>query len=258
MPSKIATVTKTSTSTQAQLLPSTSSVMVTSPSKSQPPNSVIDTVPIASDDLSISAASSSSTACSVLETTTTTSQDTKETSKPHHVDESTMMATSSKKERRAIYSGKKSTEVPKLKELVIHKIQRNLDILKYLQDDTMCYKHIKPLLGTFPPMKLFKIEENHKFLVKYTDDLWQNHSRKGYRMNVPRPNESWRNFYLRYLRFGDFDNFKLGNCVSRGFFKKQSDMSRRKQQSAFDQVSEFDRGRIVAYQDCGLCYSLLS
>ncbi|GFY16653.1 transposable element Tcb1 transposase [Trichonephila clavipes] len=29
-------------------------------------------------------------------------------------------------------------------------------------------------------------------------------------------------------------------------------MSRRKQRSAFDQVSEFDRGRIVAYQDCGL------
>ncbi|GFV90838.1 transposable element Tcb1 transposase [Trichonephila clavipes] len=29
-------------------------------------------------------------------------------------------------------------------------------------------------------------------------------------------------------------------------------MSRRKQRSGFDQVSEFDRGRIVAYRDCGL------
>ncbi|GFW12642.1 transposable element Tcb1 transposase [Trichonephila clavipes] len=29
-------------------------------------------------------------------------------------------------------------------------------------------------------------------------------------------------------------------------------MSRRKEQSAFDQVSEFDRGRIVAHRDCGL------
>ncbi|GFW60785.1 transposable element Tcb1 transposase [Trichonephila clavipes] len=29
-------------------------------------------------------------------------------------------------------------------------------------------------------------------------------------------------------------------------------MSRRKQRSALDQVSEFDRGRIVAYRDCGL------
>ncbi|GFY12044.1 transposable element Tcb1 transposase [Trichonephila clavipes] len=31
-------------------------------------------------------------------------------------------------------------------------------------------------------------------------------------------------------------------------------MSRRKQRSAFDQVSEFDRGRIVAYRDCGLFF----
>ncbi|GFS63345.1 transposable element Tcb1 transposase [Trichonephila clavipes] len=31
-------------------------------------------------------------------------------------------------------------------------------------------------------------------------------------------------------------------------------MSRRKQLSAFDQVSEFDRGRIVFYRDCGLSF----
>ncbi|GFT07224.1 hepatocyte nuclear factor 6 [Trichonephila clavipes] len=31
-------------------------------------------------------------------------------------------------------------------------------------------------------------------------------------------------------------------------------MSRRKPRSAFDQVSEFDRGRIVAYRDCGLSF----
>ncbi|GFW60923.1 transposable element Tcb1 transposase [Trichonephila clavipes] len=31
-------------------------------------------------------------------------------------------------------------------------------------------------------------------------------------------------------------------------------MPRRKQRSAFDQVSEFDRGRIVAYRDCGLSF----
>ncbi|GFU77544.1 HTH_38 domain-containing protein [Trichonephila clavipes] len=31
-------------------------------------------------------------------------------------------------------------------------------------------------------------------------------------------------------------------------------MSRRKQRSAFDQESEFDRGRIVAYRDCGLSF----
>ncbi|GFV95174.1 HTH_Tnp_Tc3_2 domain-containing protein [Trichonephila clavipes] len=31
-------------------------------------------------------------------------------------------------------------------------------------------------------------------------------------------------------------------------------MSRRKQRSAFDQASEFDRGRIVAYRDCELSF----
>ncbi|GFV68120.1 transposable element Tcb1 transposase [Trichonephila clavipes] len=31
-------------------------------------------------------------------------------------------------------------------------------------------------------------------------------------------------------------------------------MSRRKQRSAFDQVSEFERGRIGAYRDCGLSF----
>ncbi|GFU60733.1 transposable element Tcb1 transposase [Trichonephila clavipes] len=31
-------------------------------------------------------------------------------------------------------------------------------------------------------------------------------------------------------------------------------MSRKNQGSAFDQVSEFDRGRIVAYRDCGLSF----
>ncbi|GFW67050.1 transposable element Tcb1 transposase [Trichonephila clavipes] len=32
-------------------------------------------------------------------------------------------------------------------------------------------------------------------------------------------------------------------------------MSRRNQRLAFDQVSEFDRGRIMAYRDCGLPFS---
>ncbi|GFV02363.1 uncharacterized protein TNCV_1022911 [Trichonephila clavipes] len=59
----------------------------------------------------------------------------------------------------------------------------------------------------------------------------------------------------RYLRVGDFDDFKFGNCVFLVvFFKKRSVMSRRKQLPAFDQVSEFDRGRIVAYLDYGLSF----
>ncbi|GFW89199.1 uncharacterized protein TNCV_2686321 [Trichonephila clavipes] len=59
----------------------------------------------------------------------------------------------------------------------------------------------------------------------------------------------------RYLWLGDFDDFKFGNSVFLAFFfKKLSVMSRRKQLKAFDEVSEFDRGRIVAYRDCGLFF----
>ncbi|GFV52733.1 HTH_Tnp_Tc3_2 domain-containing protein [Trichonephila clavipes] len=59
----------------------------------------------------------------------------------------------------------------------------------------------------------------------------------------------------RYLRLGDFDDFKSNNCVFLGvFFKKRSVTFHRKQRSAFDQVSEFDRGRIVAYRDCELSF----
>ncbi|GFU70930.1 uncharacterized protein TNCV_3633421 [Trichonephila clavipes] len=58
--SPIPEVIKSSTSNQAELVPSTSSVTVASPSQSSPPNSVIDTTPTTSNSLSISAASSSS------------------------------------------------------------------------------------------------------------------------------------------------------------------------------------------------------
>ncbi|GFX58651.1 transposable element Tcb1 transposase [Trichonephila clavipes] len=59
----------------------------------------------------------------------------------------------------------------------------------------------------------------------------------------------------RYLRLGDFDDFEFSNCLFLlVFFKKRSVLSRRIQRSAFDQVSEFDRGRIVAYHDCGLTF----
>ncbi|GFT48064.1 uncharacterized protein TNCV_2995801 [Trichonephila clavipes] len=58
-----------------------------------------------------------------------------------------------------------------------------------------------------------------------------------------------------YLRLRDFNDFNFSNCIFLVVsFEKGSVMSRRKQQSAFDQVSEFDRGRRVAYRDCGLSF----
>ena len=59
-----------------------------------------------------------------------------------------------------------------------------------------------------------------------------------------------------YLRLGDLYDFKFGNCVFLVDFWKEtiSHMPRRKQRSFFNQVSEFDRGRIGAYRDCGLSF----
>ncbi|GFX14862.1 uncharacterized protein TNCV_1486041 [Trichonephila clavipes] len=53
----------------------------------------------------------------------------------------------------------------------------------------------------------------------------------------------------RYLRLGDFDDFKFGNCVFLPVFSKNDQLCLVENRSAFDQVSEFDRGRIVAYRD---------
>ncbi|GFX16420.1 hypothetical protein TNCV_601431 [Trichonephila clavipes] len=55
---EIPTVTKTSTSSQAHLLPSTSFVAVTTSSESQPSISLIDTVPATSNNLCTSVPSS--------------------------------------------------------------------------------------------------------------------------------------------------------------------------------------------------------
>ncbi|GFU84092.1 hypothetical protein TNCV_2299051 [Trichonephila clavipes] len=46
-------------------------------------------------------------------------------------------------------------------------------------------------------------------------------------------------------------------CFSCGF-KKRSVTSRIKQRSSFDQVSEFDRGWIVDYRECGLSFREIS
>ncbi|GFX10106.1 HTH_38 domain-containing protein [Trichonephila clavipes] len=60
----------------------------------------------------------------------------------------------------------------------------------------------------------------------------------------------------RYLRLGEISTISSSAVVFFlwFFFKKRPVTSRRKQRSAFDQVSEFDRERIVAYRDSGLSF----
>ncbi|GFY18306.1 uncharacterized protein TNCV_2047121 [Trichonephila clavipes] len=58
---------------------------------------------------------------------------------------------------------------------------------------------------------------------------------------------------FKVWRFRRFQVRQL--CFSCSFFKRRPVMSRREQRSAFDHVSEFDRGSIVTYRDCGLSFS---
>ncbi|GFU45994.1 uncharacterized protein TNCV_5102801 [Trichonephila clavipes] len=62
----------------------------------------------------------------------------------------------------------------------------------------------------------------------------------------------------RNLRLGDFNDFKFGSWDFLVVFQKRSVMSRRKQRSAFHQVSELNRGRIVAYQDYVISFMEIS
>ncbi|GFV84621.1 uncharacterized protein TNCV_2482351 [Trichonephila clavipes] len=54
----------------------------------------------------------------------------------------------------------------------------------------------------------------------------------------------------RYLRLGDFDGFKLANCVFLVVSSKNDQVCLVENS---DQP-EFDRGRIVACRDCGLSF----
>ncbi|GFW89230.1 HTH_38 domain-containing protein [Trichonephila clavipes] len=55
-----------------------------------------------------------------------------------------------------------------------------------------------------------------------------------------------------YLRLGDFDDFKFGNCIFLAVFSKNDELCLVENSNQF--VSEFDRGRIVAYRDFGLSF----
>ncbi|GFU74507.1 transposable element Tcb1 transposase [Trichonephila clavipes] len=52
--------------------------------------------------------------------------------------------------------------------------------------------------------------------------------------------------------------WNLQHALAECFLKRRRVASRRKQRSAFDQVSEFVRGRIVAYRDCELPFREIS
>ncbi|GFS90559.1 transposable element Tcb1 transposase [Trichonephila clavipes] len=63
--------------------------------------------------------------------------------------------------------------------------------------------------------------------------------------------------FIHHTATSECNNFESCSQMMRtiqNFHMDNKVMSRRKRQSAFDQVSEFDRGRIVAYRDCGISF----
>ncbi|GFU44077.1 uncharacterized protein TNCV_4952531 [Trichonephila clavipes] len=60
--------------------------------------------------------------------------------------------------------------------------------------------------------------------------------------------------YKRYIRGEQISDLKYSNCFQSFFCVSCLPMPRRRHRGSFDQVSEFDRGRIVAYRDCELSF----
>ncbi|GFW52569.1 transposable element Tcb2 transposase [Trichonephila clavipes] len=90
------------------------------------------------------------------------------------------------------------------------------------------------------------------------ENVWDAMERQVAGRNYPPTN---RNTLIRALteEWDKLPQHKLPHCWIMlckvcGFFKKRSVMFRRKQRSAFDQVSKFDRARIVSYRDCRLSF----
>ncbi|GFW55148.1 hypothetical protein TNCV_4488611 [Trichonephila clavipes] len=103
------------------------------------------------------------------------------------------------------------------------------------------------------------LQEDHSFLPEMHNFFCSGVGKKDTgRLRIENGQRGRMNHAILYLVLMEDverdENPTKQSCFSCGFFKKRSVMSRRKQRSAFDQTSEIDRGRIVAYRDCGLSF----
>ncbi|KAF8777458.1 Transcription elongation factor B polypeptide like protein [Argiope bruennichi] len=125
------------------------------------------------------------------------------TRKRESPDQSAMIAiTSSKKERTSVYHGGRKCEVPKLQDMCIKALvkglKQSMDVTKFINKKAS-FETLEPILVTLTPDKLYRIEEDMKYLLKYTDSVWKLHCTKKFRSQVQlkKDNESWRTFYHR-------------------------------------------------------------
>ncbi|GFW48801.1 transposable element Tcb1 transposase [Trichonephila clavipes] len=88
--------------------------------------------------------------------------------------------------------------------------------------------------------------------VPYIQTRWEYRLKpKRHNLNLYPPPNALGEAYLAYVKEKNWKMFAI-------LYESNDVMSLRKQRSAFDQVYEFDRGRILAYLDCGLSFRQIS
>ncbi|CAH0553196.1 unnamed protein product [Brassicogethes aeneus] len=104
-----------------------------------------------------------------------------------------------KNQRTKVYSGNKVTNgiVPSLFELCVRILQDNLDALEYTGG--VPYSILKPILDKANPDQLYMMEHHNPYLIEDTDELWQLHCNKEFRLQKREEMESWRDMYMRCL-----------------------------------------------------------
>lgn len=117
--------------------------------------------------------------------------------KEKKTNEDVIKFTSSKKEKTAIYSGRKncSRGIPSLAQCCYRVLIENIDILGPMGDTP--YTLLKPVLEKCTPNQLFTIEKYNPHFLYDTNELWEIHCKRDYKLLSPLEHETWRDVYLR-------------------------------------------------------------
>lgn len=105
---------------------------------------------------------------------------------------------SSKTMRTKIYSGVRTgqiLQVPKLFDLCIRVLQKNIDALEYTGG--VPFDLLRPVLERATPHQLLNFEEYNPYLMEDSDVLWQQHVHRHCRSKLREEMETWREMFLR-------------------------------------------------------------
>ncbi|KAM3934019.1 elongin-A [Leptodactylus fuscus] len=97
-----------------------------------------------------------------------------------------------------VYSGSKSTYLPKMMSLYqqcIRVLANNIDSIYEIGG--VPYSMLEPVLEKCTPEQLYRIEDYNHVLIEDTDQLWKNHCQRDFRSETPDEYETWRELYLR-------------------------------------------------------------